>query len=111
MSKMIFISIFFFSSFLLTKETASTLKLNYKGLEDAKGWEKAGVSLPNYNVKNLVDKTKKSPIWVHFGIGNIFRLFIGGISDKLISENILDKGIICVETFDYDVVDKIYKPF
>ena len=22
-----------------------------------------------------------------------------------------DKGITCVETFDYDVVDKIYKPF
>ena len=67
--------------------------------------------MPNYNVKNLADKTKKNPIWVHFGIGNIFRLFIGGIADKLISENILDKGIICVETFDYDVVDKIYKPF
>jgi fructuronate reductase len=94
---------------LITVE--SSLKLNYKGLEDKQGWEKAGVSLPSYDVKNLAEKTKKSPIWVHFGIGNIFRLFIGGIADKLISENNLDKGITCVEAFDYDVVDKIYKPF
>ena len=23
----------------------------------------------------------------------------------------MDRGITCVETFDYDVVDKIYKPY
>jgi len=107
----LFLSLLFFSSFLITIEASTTLKLNYKGLEDKKSWEKVGVSLPNYDVKNLAEKTKKNPIWVHFGIGNIFRLFIGGIADKMISENILDRGITCVETFDYDVVDKIYKPF
>ncbi len=45
------------------------------------------------------------------GIGNIFRIFIGGIADKLISEGESDKGITCVETFDFDVVDKIYDPY
>ncbi len=46
-----------------------------------------------------------------FGIGNIFRIFIGGIADGLLEEGVLDRGITCVETFDYDVVDKIYKPY
>lgn len=43
---------------------------------------------------------------VHFGIGNIFRVFIGGIADGLLEEGVLDRGLTCVETFDYDVVDK-----
>lgn len=48
---------------------------------------------------------------MHFGIGNIFRIFIGGIADGLLESGALDRGITCVETFDYDVVDKIYAPF
>ena len=90
---------------------SSNLRLNHEGLENKKGWEKAGVILPSYDVKNLAEKTKKNPVWVHFGIGNIFRFFIGGVADELISSNNLDKGITCVESFDYEVVDKIYKPF
>ena len=107
MSKIIILSLLILSSVLITKE----LNLNYKGLEDKVGQEKVGVSLPKYNVKQISQKTRENPIWVHFGIGNIFRFFIGGIADNLISENILKKGITCVETFDYDIVDKIYKPF
>ena len=55
--------------------------------------------------------TRKAPVWVHFGAGKVFRIFIGGLADKLIEEGALDKGITCVETFDFDVVDKIYKPY
>ena len=98
-------------SFIPFESSTSTLKLNYNSLEDKESWKKAGISLPNYDVQKLAEKTKKNPVWAHFGIGNIFRIFIGGIADKLISENYLDKGITCIETFDYDVVDKIYKPF
>ena len=93
------------------ESSTSSLKLNYESLKNKEAWKKVGVSLPNYDPKLLSEKTKKEPIWVHFGIGNIFRIFIGGIADKLISDNHLDKGITCVETFDYEVVDKIYKPY
>jgi fructuronate reductase len=106
----IFLTLFLFTH-LKVSDPSLELELNYEGLQNKKGWEKAGVLLPNYDVKKLAEKTKKNPMWVHFGIGNIFRFFIGGIADKLISENILDKGITCVEAFDYDVVDKIYKPY
>ena len=48
------------------------MKLNYKGLQDVEGWKKAGVALPSYNAEELAQRTKKNPLWVHFGIGNIF---------------------------------------
>lgn len=57
------------------------------------------------------EKAVEAPKWVHFGIGNIFRVFIGGIADGLLEQGLLDRGITCVETFDYDVVDKIYRPY
>ena len=59
----------------------------------------------------MAEETKKAPVWVHFGAGNIFRIFIGGLADRLIAQGEMKKGITCVETFDFDVVDKIYKPY
>lgn len=86
------------------------MKLTYDGLKDRQGWAKAEIALPNYDPAQLAERTKAAPVWVHFGIGNIFRIFLGGIADRLISSGALDKGITCVETFDFDVVDKIYAP-
>ncbi len=87
------------------------MKLTLEGLKNQKDWEMAGISLPTYDVAAVAAATRQAPVWVHMGVGNIFRIFIGGIADQLLSEGLLDKGITCVETFDYDVVDKIYKPF
>ena len=87
------------------------MKLSINGIKNTTDWEKAGIKLPSYDVEKVAEDTKKSPVWVHFGIGNIFRIFIGGIADSLLEQGVSDKGITCVETFDFDVVDKIYKPF
>lgn len=87
------------------------MKLTMDGIKNREAWEKAGIQLPGYNVKVVSEKAKKEPRWVHFGIGNIFRVFIGGIADGLLEEGALDRGLTCVETFDYDVVDKIYTPY
>lgn len=87
------------------------MKLTMDGIKNREAWEKAGIQLPGYNVKEVSEKAKKEPRWVHFGIGNIFRVFIGGIADGLLEEGALDRGLTCVETFDYDVVDKIYTPY
>ncbi|MDO4302243.1 MAG: mannitol dehydrogenase family protein [Clostridia bacterium] len=87
------------------------MKLTLQGLKDSKAWEDIGISLPGYNIENVAANTKNSPVWVHFGAGNIFRIFIGGIADRLIEAGETDKGIICAETFDFDVIDKIYKPY
>ena len=87
------------------------MKLTLEGLKNTKDWEAAGIVLPSYDVEKVAENTKKAPVWVHFGIGNIFRIFIGGLADTLISKGDADKGITCVETFDFDVVDKIYRPY
>ena len=86
------------------------MKLTRRKSREREAWEKAGINLPGYDVEAVTEKAKRSPGWVHFGIGNIFRVFIGGIADGLL-EGVLDRGITCVETFDYDVVDKIYAPY
>lgn len=87
------------------------MKLTVKGIKEKEGWEKNGIVLPEYDVEAVSARAKEAPVWVHFGIGNIFRVFIGGIADGLLEKGMLDRGITCVETFDYDVVDKIYEPY
>ncbi len=87
------------------------MKLTMEGIKEAQAWKEAGVVLPAYDVEAVTAKTKASPRWVHFGIGNIFRIFMGTIADDLIASGDLDRGITCLETFDFDVVDQIYAPY
>ena len=75
------------------------MKLTVNGIKNRAPWEKAGIALPGYDVEQVSEKAKKEPVWVHFGIGNIFRIFIGGIADGLLEEGAMDRGITCVETF------------
>ena len=93
------------------KGKCDDMKLTLAGLKDTAAWQAAGIKLPSYDVEKLAENTRKAPVWVHFGAGNIFRIFIGGIADTLISSGEMKKGITCVETFDFDVVDKIYRPY
>lgn len=87
------------------------MKLCREALKDTAAWKQIGIDVPGYDVAQIAENTKKAPVWVHFGVGNIFRIFIGGIADKLIENGESDKGIICAETFDYDIVNKIYDPY
>ncbi len=87
------------------------MRLCREALKDAAAWQKAGIEVPGYDVAAVAADTKKAPVWVHFGVGNIFRIFIGSIADALIESGESGKGIVCVETFDYDIINKIYDPY
>ncbi len=87
------------------------MKLTHQGLKQKELWEQAGIQLPVYDAEALAEKTRREPEWIHFGIGNIFRIFVGSIADQLISAGDMDHGITCVETYDYEVVDRIYRPY
>ena len=51
------------------------MKLTLDGIKDRQAWENAGIKLPGYDVEAVSKKAKEAPGWVHFGIGNIFRVF------------------------------------
>ncbi len=87
------------------------MKLTIDGLKNKSAYEKAGIRIPSYDVAALAETTRKAPRWVHFGIGNIFRIFLGTIADDLIESGDMTSGVTCIETFDFDVVDKIYDPY
>ena len=74
-------------------------------------WIKAGVELPAFDVCAMREMTEAAPEWVHFGAGNIFRGFIGSLSQKLLNDGEAKTGIIACDTFDYEVIDKIYTAF
>lgn len=87
------------------------MKLNIASLNDKSAWTAAGIKLPQYDVAAVAENTKKSPIWLHFGAGNIFRGFIASLQQKLLNEGLAECGIIAADTFDYEIIDKIYTPF
>jgi fructuronate reductase len=87
------------------------LELNNNGLENQEPWKLKGFETPKYDRNTVREKTLKSPTWVHFGAGNIFRGFLAAVQEQLLNEGKSDQGIIVCEGFDYEIIDRIYKPY
>ena len=86
------------------------MKLNLAQLKNPAGWQAAGVRLPGFDIEAMASATDKDPRWVHFGAGNIFRGFIARLQQDLLNRGLAETGIIAAETFDFDIIDKIYAP-
>ena len=65
------------------------MKLTLEGIKDRKVWEEAGISLPSYDVGAVAEATRKKPVWVHFGAGNIFQGFFGPAAVRVIRRGAL----------------------
>lgn len=87
------------------------LRLSVEGLKDKSSWEDKNIVLPRYDFDEMKAFTKENPVWVHFGAGNIFRGFIARLQHQLLNDKKAKSGIIVAETFDYDIMDKIYWPY
>lgn len=74
-------------------------------------WKQKGYELPEYDRENVRKSTKENPTWIHFGAGNIFRGFPAAGLQKMLNEKSYDKGVIVSEGFDYEIIEKAYKPF
>lgn len=82
------------------------MKLNLDALKDNHDWERAGFKLPKYNIEQIREDTKKSPNWIHFGAGNIFRAFMANVQQRILNEGKSDKGIVVVGG---DSIETIYQ--
>lgn len=87
------------------------MKLTINDLKNTEAWKQAGIKLPTFNYDKVKENTAGNPTWVHFGAGNIFRGFVARAYQQLLNEGVVDKGIIAAETFDFEVIEKIYEPF
>lgn len=87
------------------------LNLKRQSINNKQAWQDAGIALPKYKVDQMIADTQKSPRWVHFGAGNIFRGFPAVLQQKLLDLGQTDTGIIAVEAFDFEIIDRIYKPY
>ena len=74
-------------------------------------WEAKGYELPKYDREAMIAKTKENPTWIHFGAGNIFRAFPAAFLDRMLNAGETDRGVIVCEGFDYEIIDKAYRPY
>ena len=81
------------------------------GSFEAAEWERKGYEVPRFDIQALREKTFAKPAWVHFGGGNIFRAFPAAILNDALNTGKYDRGVIVAETFDFEVIDKAYKPY
>jgi len=78
---------------------------------NAAEWEAKGYELPKYDIAAVAKKTHDEPTWVHFGAGNIFRAFPAAILNDALNTGKYDRGVIVAESFDYEIIDKAYRPY
>ena len=85
------------------------LALNEKGLQNRAEWESKGYTLPAFDRAAMITNTRKAPVWIHFGAGNIFRAFQCNAVQRMLNAGQMEAGIIAVEGFDYEIVEKGYR--
>ncbi len=84
------------------------MKLTLEGLRNKDEWK--GYKLFDYDHEQILKNTEERPVWVHFGAGNIFRIFPAGLCQNLIEQKAMDTGILVGEGFDGEIIDRIYRP-
>lgn len=87
------------------------MKLNLQELQDQQQWTDKGYKLPQYNIETVRSRTLAEPGWIHFGAGNIFRVFPAVLQQQLLNAGLAQTGIIVAEAFDEEIIDKAYTPF
>ena len=78
---------------------------------DKTEWESKGYQLPSFDIAAVAKKTHDEPTWLHFGAGNIFRAFPAAILNDALNSGKYDRGVIVAESFDYEIIDKAYRPY
>ncbi len=70
----------------------------------------AGYALPDFHFDTIQHNTYQHPVWIHFGAGNIFRAFLANVVQNMLNAGHMDTGLIAVEGYDYEIIEKGYRP-
>ncbi|MDQ1316666.1 MAG: fructuronate reductase [Candidatus Poribacteria bacterium] len=73
-------------------------------------WSQLDIRLPEFNIPQMIDRTKSAPKWIHIAPSNIARSMIAPIQQKLIESGVVDYGMIAIETHDIQIIEDIYCP-
>lgn len=85
--------------------------LSMNDIEQNPEWKESKIALPTYDCRAMAAYTKEHPVWLHFGAGNIFRGFIASLQQRLLSAGRAQSGIIAADTYDFDMITRIYDGF
>ncbi len=85
------------------------MELSLKSIQNKENWK--GYHLPGYDPVKIAENTAKRPQWMHFGSGNIFRIFPAVICQRLIEQGEMDTGIVCCEGYDDEIITKCFRPY
>lgn len=85
------------------------MKLSLESIKEKEAWK--GYHLPEFDPKEIMENTKKKPQWMHFGSGNIFRIFPAVLCQRLIEQGKMDTGIVCCEGYDDEIITKCFRPY
>jgi len=80
-------------------------------LQNRELWESRGFSLPRFDRVAVRERTRKAPVWLHFGAGNIFRALPAVMQQRLLDKGLQDRGIIVAEGYDYEIIDSAYTAY
>ncbi len=87
------------------------MELSQRGLlEQSENYKARGYNLPLYDRETIRQNTLERPEWIHFGAGNIFRAFQGNLMQRLLNNGDIDTGIVVCEGYDYEIIEKMYRP-
>lgn len=87
------------------------MELTRKSIRDQReSFIQAGYRLPEFDYEKVKAATDAAPTWIHFGAGNIFRAFQCNVLQNLLNTGAASTGLIAVEGFDYEIIEKMYWP-
>ncbi|MDR0297774.1 MAG: mannitol dehydrogenase family protein [Streptococcaceae bacterium] len=87
------------------------IKLSDNYRTNAEKFGEAGISVPHFEQEKVREAADSAPVWVHFGGGNLFRCFHAAVAQELLNQGEMTAGVIVAETYDDEVVDKIYHAY
>ncbi|MCL2832257.1 MAG: mannitol dehydrogenase family protein [Treponema sp.] len=87
------------------------MRLTNQEIKNRAQWEKAGIGVPQFDREAMIAATEKTPEWVHFGAGNIFRAFPAALAQNLLEKGLIKTGIVVAEGYDGEIIDKCFAPF